>query len=251
MEDQRETFDPGSQEAQHDLPRRERERLLRRQLMLDTACAVFAEKGYAHATLDEVAQRAEFGKGTIYNYFEGGKEEILFAIFNDLYDSMCRLIEETFSPELVHEKPFRDVFEGFLTALFAFFQERMDQFMIMIKEGHRIGEYDQPDKVAYFLEQSERIIRALTPALEAAMEKGAIRRLPAASIAHMIMGNVKGYQMHMCMEGCRCGAMMFGGNAINGKDHKENGSPAWSPPSPDQSARFISTFLLDGILERG
>ena len=53
--------------------------------VLDAARTVFAEKGYADATLEEIAQRAEFGKGTLYNYFEGGKEEILFAVFDDLY----------------------------------------------------------------------------------------------------------------------------------------------------------------------
>ncbi|MEL6613746.1 MAG: helix-turn-helix domain-containing protein, partial [Bacteroidota bacterium] len=50
------------------LSRRERERLARRAAMLDAATALFAEKGYASATLDEVAERAEFGKGTLYNY---------------------------------------------------------------------------------------------------------------------------------------------------------------------------------------
>ncbi|GIV59650.1 MAG: hypothetical protein KatS3mg043_0739 [Rhodothermaceae bacterium] len=55
------------------LPRRERERLMRRRAMLEAARAVFAEKGYLQATVDEIAQRAEFGKGTLYNYFTGGR----------------------------------------------------------------------------------------------------------------------------------------------------------------------------------
>ncbi|TKX68113.1 TetR/AcrR family transcriptional regulator, partial [Halorubrum sp. GN11_10-6_MGM] len=65
------------------LSRRERERRRRRQAMLDAARAVFAEEGYADATLDEIAERAEFGKGTLYNYFEGGKEELFLAVFDE------------------------------------------------------------------------------------------------------------------------------------------------------------------------
>lgn len=240
MEAQQEHIE--AEEAPHELTRKERERLTRRHLMLDAACAVFAEKGYADATLDEVAQRAEFGKGTIYNYFEGGKEEILFAVFDDLYDALCRLVEETFNADQIGERPFREVFEGFLTALFAFFRERQDQFMIMMKEGHRMTFTDQPEKVAYFFNQSERVIQALKGPLEAAMEKGIIRPLPSEAIAHMILGNVKGHHMHMFMQECRCGPPAL---------KRDGDGRPWTPPSPEQAASFIATFLLDGILERG
>ena len=219
----------------HELSRRERERLMRRQLMLDAARAVFAEKGYADATLDEVAARAEFGKGTLYNYFEGGKEEILFAIFDDLYDALCRLVDATFCPELIRSSPFRRVFEGFLTAIFAFFLDRQDQFMILMKEGHRMTLSGQPEKSLYFQEQGERIISLLIAGITAAQEQGDLRDFPPSAIAHMIMGNIKGYHMHMCVRTCQ--SLM---------DKKESG--ASSMPPAEESATFLATFLLDGIL---
>lgn len=222
--------------SEADLSRRERERLMRRQLMLDAARAVFAEKGYADATLDEVAARAEFGKGTLYNYFEGGKEEILFAIFDDLYDALCRLVDATFSPELVQSTPFRKVFEGFLTALFAFFLDRQDQFMILMKEGHRMTFSEQSERSAYFAQQGMRVIDVLVAGIKAAQEKGELRDFPPVSIAHMIMGNVKGYHMHMCMRECRIGPT--------------SGDEPWTMPSAQESAQFLATFLLDGMLKK-
>ena len=213
-----------------ELSRRERERLIRRQLMLGAARAVFAEKGYADATLDEIAQRAEFGKGTLYNYFEGGKEEILLAVFDDLYDDLNQLIERSFSPALVDEKPFREVFEGFLAAIFGFFLERHDQFMIMMKEGHRLTFNEEPQKAAYFMNQSERIVHALIAPIEAAAKKGILRNFPAPSVAHMIMGNVKGYHMHTCIAGCR------------------ETDDEYEVPSAEESATFLASFLLDGLL---
>lgn len=224
-------------ESDPDLPRKERERLMRRQLMLDAARAVFAEKGYAHATLDEVAARAEFGKGTLYNYFEGGKEEILFAIFDDLYDALCRLVDATFSPELVRSTPFPKVFEGFLTALFAFFLDRQDQFLILVKEGHRMTFADQPEKFDYFARQGTRIIDLLVAGIKAAQEKDELRDFPPASIAHIIMGNVKGYHMHMRMRECQI-------------QRDRSADDDWSMPSAQESARFLSTFLLDGMLKK-
>lgn len=223
--------------TEEELTRRERERRTRRRLMLEAARAVFAEKGYADATLEEIAQRAEFGKGTLYNYFKGGKEEILIAVFDNLYDDLDRLIAHTFNPNLVDEHPFRDVFESFLTALFAFFIERQDEFMIMIKEGQRLTFNDAPEKAAYFLERNEQIVEALTPPIEAAAKKGVIRNFPPASIAHMVLGNVKGYHMHSCMLGCREAA------------DADAPSESFDVPPPEESAKFLASFLLDGMLD--
>ena len=44
------------------------------------AVMVFAQKGYANATVADIAVRAEIGKGTIYEYF-ASKEDLFFAVF--------------------------------------------------------------------------------------------------------------------------------------------------------------------------
>lgn len=214
------------------LTRRERERQMRRQAMLAAARAVFAERGYANATLDEVAQRAEFGKGTLYNYFEGGKEEILFAIFDDLYGDFCRLIEEAFDPARTQGRSFRDVFHGFVLSCFTFFCEHRDQFLLMVKEAQRLAFSEDRHKAAFFQQQSERIVGALVTHLEAAMERGEIRRLPAVPIAHMIFGNIKGYHMHLAMPTCH------------------GGSEKPVSVTAEAAAALITTIMLDGLLAR-
>ncbi len=62
--------------------RKERERLARRQLILNAAIRVFAQKGYHQATMDDVAEQAELGKGTLYYYFRS-KDEILLQLLED------------------------------------------------------------------------------------------------------------------------------------------------------------------------
>src|SRR4029079_3096341 len=54
------------------LPRAERERQ-----MLETAHALFAERGYAEVTMDEVAAAVGVTKPLLYNYF--GNKERLYA----------------------------------------------------------------------------------------------------------------------------------------------------------------------------
>ena len=63
------------------LKRRDREKIARRNDILDAALSVFAKKTYESATLDEIAERAEYGKGTLYNYFKG-KEDIFINLIS-------------------------------------------------------------------------------------------------------------------------------------------------------------------------
>jgi AcrR family transcriptional regulator len=51
--------------------------------LVEAACTVFAEKGYASTRVAEIAERAGVGKGTVYEYFSS-KEELLFAVFESI-----------------------------------------------------------------------------------------------------------------------------------------------------------------------
>ncbi len=48
--------------------------------LLETAVAVFAERGYQAATMDEIAERAGVSKGMLYIYFKN-KEALFGAVF--------------------------------------------------------------------------------------------------------------------------------------------------------------------------
>lgn len=208
------------------LPRRERERLLRRQAMLEAARAVFAEKGYTHATVDEIAQRAEFGKGTLYNYFKGGKEDILFAIFDALYDDLHELITTTFTPEAIASRPIRVMFRHLFEESLGYFVDQQDLFLILIKEAHRLMFSDEANKADYFIHQRGRIVDALKAPLEAAMARGELKPLPIEPLAHMILHHINGMQMHQCL----CG------------------TAAYTTLTPGEAADFLTTLLFDGIL---
>jgi AcrR family transcriptional regulator len=54
----------------------------RRGEILSAAAHVFAAKGYANSTTQEIADAADMAEGTLYNYFHG-KREILMAIADE------------------------------------------------------------------------------------------------------------------------------------------------------------------------
>lgn len=59
-------------------PLRERKKQATRARIVETAIRLFAKRGFDSPTIDEIAAKAEVGKGTIYNYFRT-KEEIVVA----------------------------------------------------------------------------------------------------------------------------------------------------------------------------
>lgn len=57
--------------------RKERERQQRMESILDAAEQVFMDKGLKNSTIDEIAEKAELSKGTIYLYFKS--KELIFT----------------------------------------------------------------------------------------------------------------------------------------------------------------------------
>ena len=63
------------------LSRKERDKLRNKEAILKAAVHLFAQKGFAETKLEDVAALAEFGKGTLYNYFEN-KDDLLLSAFD-------------------------------------------------------------------------------------------------------------------------------------------------------------------------
>ena len=58
---------------------KEREKDRRRQQIMIAARRVVLEKGYGHATMEDIAKEAELSAGTLYLYFKG-KEELYASL---------------------------------------------------------------------------------------------------------------------------------------------------------------------------
>lgn len=72
----------------------------KRTRLVQAATSVFAEKGYASTRVADIAERAEIGKGTVYEYFSS-KEELLFAVF----ESMNQAITSRMNAVLDDDEP--------------------------------------------------------------------------------------------------------------------------------------------------
>jgi AcrR family transcriptional regulator len=72
--------------------RRERERIARREAILDAAQELIATEGYQGMRMDSVAEAAELSKGTLYLYFEN-KDALCAAVATRLLDVLLPVIE--------------------------------------------------------------------------------------------------------------------------------------------------------------
>ena len=61
------------------IERKEREKELRSESIIDAAERIFFDKGFEHATMNDVAEEAELSKGALYLYFHS-KNELCMAI---------------------------------------------------------------------------------------------------------------------------------------------------------------------------
>lgn len=73
--------------------RKEKEREIRRNDIVEAAERVFSEKGYVLSTVDDIAKEAEFSKRTLYVYFNS-KEQIYFEIMIKGYRLMLMKLHE-------------------------------------------------------------------------------------------------------------------------------------------------------------
>jgi AcrR family transcriptional regulator len=70
---------------------RERKKARNRRHIADTAARLFAERGYEHVTVTDVARAAEVAEQTVYNYFPA-KENLVTDREEQVQDRLCGLI---------------------------------------------------------------------------------------------------------------------------------------------------------------
>ncbi len=225
-------MEPSAPPTSDALSRRERERLARRQAMLDAALAVFGENGFEGATLDEIAERAEFGKGTLYNYFPGGKDELYHTLFAEHVVAGLYAVAERALPEsrpLGTRAETRSAFHDFILGLLEHFDANRSVLRLFMAEGPRA--VHDPERMAEVIRLFAGFTDAVTGAVERAVESGSLRPFPAAPIAHLLIGNVRGLLM-----------------AHTAADCAPPGLQGMPPLVPSQTAAFITTALFDGLL---
>ena len=85
------------------------ERKLRQERILSSALEVFNANGLDGATMDSIAEKAGFGKATLYYYFSS-KEEVFLGIMEEGWKSLMESLEIIIQEEQSPRKTFMNFY---------------------------------------------------------------------------------------------------------------------------------------------
>ncbi|MFH1945948.1 MAG: TetR/AcrR family transcriptional regulator [Acidobacteriota bacterium] len=151
--------------------RKAREREKRKNSIIDAAEQVFFANGVDAATMDELAEKSELSKGTLYLYFKS-KEDIYLAITERALNVLTTLFQEAFAKESTGMEKIRAI--GF--AYFRFSQDYPDYFKSMTYFDAYPGIFDEKTPSARECAQrGDDVMKIVTQAVARGIQDGSIR----------------------------------------------------------------------------
>lgn len=197
--------------------RRQRRVRRRRQQIIDAAARVFAAKGYANATTKEIAEEADIGESTIYNYFDS-KREILFAIADETDPPMLSALLE-----MVEIEDRETLIKMFAEALNLSKGQRPFALTLLSEAW-----LDDDILEGFIVKRLERVHQRLEAYIAGQVEAGIFRSIDPAMVAWLMLS-------------------MFGGLALAAV---RGVGPLLSPEQRRALAETGTSLFLDGLCVR-
>ena len=155
-----------------------------RNKLKEAALDVFSEKSIDAATVEEITEKADLGKGTLYRHFED-KEEIVVTLVQEAVEHLIEIIRAySTEPETIE-----DMLEHLLNAHYEFFVEAKEEFMLLFQgklllklEYETLDELEEP-YLRYLGEIENKVSMYLSPRIDHIK----IRRL-ACAVAGFVFG---------------------------------------------------------------
>ena len=168
--------------------RKEREYLAHREEILSAAEKVFAAKGFFPTTMSDIARQAEFGTGTLYNYFKS-KEELYFTLIEEKVEKINRLVKAELSQKVSAVERIRKA----VRLQFEFIERNRDFFRIYISERNRFEWTVKDDLGKGLHEKMVMYINVLAEVMRQGIKEGEFRPLDPTDLAHALVGIVNSF----------------------------------------------------------
>ena len=155
-----------------------------RKKLKEAALDAFSEKSIDSVTVEEITEKADVGKGTLYQHFED-KEEIVVTLVEEAVEHLIEIIRGYSSePETLE-----DMLEHLLNAHYEFFIQAKEEFMLLFQgklllklESETLDELEEP-YLRYLEEIENKVSNYLSPRIDPIK----IRRL-ACAVAGFVFG---------------------------------------------------------------
>jgi TetR/AcrR family transcriptional regulator, cholesterol catabolism regulator len=152
----------------------------RREQMIEAAVSLFIEKGFYKTTTREIAARAGFSIGTLYEYIRS-KEDVLYLVC----DAIHQELEERLLAAIQEKSTARDSLKLAMRHFFELMDEMQDRVLLIYQESKSLPQ----ETLSYVLNKEEEITSIFERVLNKGLEDGSIQLDPqeVRLMAHNIM----------------------------------------------------------------
>jgi AcrR family transcriptional regulator len=153
---------------------------------MEAAEKLFMTRRFHEIKMDEVAQAAKVGKGTIYLYFKD-KEDLLFETVMSGFGELCKLLQD----KVLDSSPFEEQLLGLCAEIRSFCEARRELYQIIVAEEARMFFYVGKLGERWRQEQ-RRVSSVVVSMLERGVAEGRIREdIPPEVLAEFLLGMLR------------------------------------------------------------
>lgn len=164
-----------------------------RERILAAAQEVFSQKGFHQATMDEIAERADVGKGTLYRHFPS-KENL----FHQLVQIRLKELEAEAERILDSDDDVLSMIEKYLQIYFEFFDRNQGLYRVMVREHPDLDERLQD----LYVEKIMRRIPRLKRKIREARHQDVLKDVNFHTVFHGVMGFIHGVIQRWLAQDC-------------------------------------------------
>jgi AcrR family transcriptional regulator len=154
-----------------------------REKILAAALEVFSAKGFHGTTVDEIAERAGLGKGTVYRHFNSKK-----GLFSELIRLKVAELEETVQGTIDPQADVLDIIQTYLMVYFSFFDRNRDLYKVLIQEQSDFG----AEVKALYIGNILKKVPLLKRKIFLAARSGHLKQMDFHTVFYGVMGFIDG-----------------------------------------------------------
>ena len=175
----------------------------KREKIIIASVKVFSQKGFHEAKVEEIAQLADVGKGTVYEYFSSKTE-----LFQEMFKAGMQFYTDIIEKELTPEMSSREKLSRIAKIHLSFIMKYKDLAKITMTEHPYFNE----DFHRWVWENRERKLETLKQIIDDGVQSGEFRPVDSYAAALTVMGTM----------GASCSPVIFGKGKAS---HKKNVEP--------------------------
>jgi AcrR family transcriptional regulator len=168
--------------------------------ILDEAEKIFAKKGYTLATMDEIAEKSQFSKATLYSYFKS-KNDIFIAVIYNCFDQVYKELEKIKEKE----KRASEKLKEYIYCVYSFHEQKKNIIKIFFIEIPEMKQIFKIEGKSLFSPASKNRVpeifkkhiagmkKITTEIIQEGVENGEFRKINVRDASHIFGSMIRGF----------------------------------------------------------